>query len=66
MIEFASNAATFVFDELSAFMINYDFESRMSFDSFDLNDDVYRERSSTKERVLTQKANIIAEKMRNI
>jgi hypothetical protein len=66
MIEFASNATTFVFIELSAFMINYDFESRMSFDSFDLNDDVYRERSSAKERVLTQKANIIAKKMRDI
>ncbi len=32
MIEFAFNAATSTFIELSAFMINCDFESRMSFD----------------------------------
>jgi hypothetical protein len=66
MIEFVSNAATSVFIELSAFMTNYDFESRMSFDSSDSNNDVFQERLSIKERVLTQKANIIAQKMRNI
>jgi hypothetical protein len=66
MIKFASNAATFAFIELFVFMTNYDFEPRMSFDFFDSNDDVSQERLSTKERMLTQKAVIIAKKMKNI
>jgi hypothetical protein len=66
MIEFVSNAATFVFTELFVFMTNYDFESRMSFDSSNSNDNVSQEWLSTKERVLTQKAIIIVEKMKNI
>jgi hypothetical protein len=66
MIEFVSNAATFVFTELFVFMTNYDFESRMSFDSSNSNDDVSQERLSIKERMLTQKAIIIAKKMQNI
>jgi hypothetical protein len=38
MIEFALNAATSAFIELFVFMINYDFESRMNFDSSNSND----------------------------
>jgi hypothetical protein len=66
MIELVSNAATSAFIELFVFMINYDFESRMSFDSWNSNDDVFRERLSAKERILTQKAVIITKKMKNI
>jgi predicted metal-dependent hydrolase len=66
MTEFVSNAATSAFTELFVFMINYDFESKMSFDSSNLNDDVFRERLSAKEQVLTQKTIIITKKMRNI
>jgi hypothetical protein len=66
MIEFVFNAAKFAFIELFVFMTNYDFESRMSFDSSNLNDDVSQERLSTKKQMLTQKAAIIAKKMRNI
>jgi hypothetical protein len=35
MIEYASNAIISAFTEIFAFMANYDFESRMSFDSID-------------------------------
>jgi hypothetical protein len=66
MIEFVSNAATSVFIELSVLMTNYDFESRMSFDSSDSNNNVSQKRLSIRKRVLTQKVNIIAEKMKNI
>ncbi len=66
MIEFVSNAATSIFIELFVFMTNYDFEFWMSFDSSNSNDDVSQERLSTKERILTQKAIIIAKKMKNI
>jgi hypothetical protein len=66
MTEFVSNAATSAFTELFVFMTNYDFESRMSFDSSNSNDDVFRERLSARERILTQKAAIITKKMRNI
>jgi hypothetical protein len=66
MTEFASNATTFAFTELFAFMTNYDFESRMSYDSSNSNDVVSRERLSVRERVLTKKAIIIIEKMRDI
>ncbi len=64
MTEFASNAATSVFIELFAFMIHYDFESRMSFDSSNSNDNASRERLSVMERVLTEKAIIITKKWR--
>ncbi len=50
--------------ELFAFMTNYEFESRMSFNSSDAKDS--QKRLSIKERVLTQKAAIIVKKMRNI
>jgi predicted metal-dependent hydrolase len=64
MIEFAFNAVIFVSTELFAFMTNYEFESRMSFDFSNANDS--QKRLSIKKRVLTQKAIIIAKKMRNI
>jgi predicted metal-dependent hydrolase len=64
MIEFAFNAVISVSTELFAFMTNYEFEFRMSFDSSNANDS--QKRLSVKERVLTQKAIIIAKKMRNI
>jgi uncharacterized ubiquitin-like protein YukD len=65
MIEFVSNAITSTFIELFAFMINYEFESRMSFDFFDSDVNII-DRLSIKKRVLIQKANTIAEKMKNI
>jgi hypothetical protein len=61
MIEFASNAATSTSTELFVFMINYEFESRMSFDSFAKNDRLF-----AKERILTQKVANITDKMKNI
>jgi hypothetical protein len=64
MIEFVFNAVTSTFIELFVFMTNYEFESRMSFQSSNTND--LRERLSTRKRVLTQKAENIAEKMRDI
>ncbi len=63
MIEFAFNAAISAFTELFAFMINYEFESRMSFDSSDIEN---VDRLSAKERILTQKAKTIFDKMKNI
>jgi hypothetical protein len=63
MIEFASNAATSAFIELFAFMTNYEFEFRMSFDS---SKSETSDRLSAKERVLIQKTIIIIEKMKNI
>ncbi len=66
MIEFASNATIFAFIELFAFMTNYDFESRMSYDSSNSNEVISKERLSIRERVLTKKAIIITEKMKNI
>jgi hypothetical protein len=59
MTEFASYAAIFVFIELFVFMTNYEFESRMSFDSISI------ERSA-KERIQDKKAFDIIEKMRDI
>jgi hypothetical protein len=64
MTEFASNAATSASTGLSAFMTNYGFEPRMSFEPSDSTDS--RERLSARERVLTQKTENIAEKMRDI
>ncbi len=63
MTEFAFNASPFVFIELFAFMTNYEFESRMIFDSLNTNTD---DRLSAREQVLTQKAADIAEQMKNI
>jgi hypothetical protein len=61
MIEFASNVATSTSTELFVFMINYEFESRMSFDSFAKNDRLF-----AKERILIQRAANITDKMKNI
>jgi hypothetical protein len=63
MTEFVFNAVTSTFTELFAFMTNYEFESRMSFDSFESETS---DRLSTKERILTQKTIIIIEKMKDI
>ncbi len=63
MIEFALNAATFASTELSIFMTKYEFEPRMSFDSFAVN---IANRSSVKERIIMQRAEIIANKIRDI
>jgi hypothetical protein len=65
MTEFAFNAATSTFIELFVFMTNYEYESRMSFDSSN-SSNVARERLSIKKRVLTQKDVFIVEKMKNI
>jgi hypothetical protein len=63
MTEFASNAITSAFIELFVFMTNYEFESRMSFDSQNIE---ICDRLSTKKRILTQKADTIIDKMKNI
>ncbi len=59
MTEFAFNVATFTFIELFVFMTNYDFESRMSFDSMTIE-------KSIRERILDKKAFDITEKMKSI
>jgi outer membrane cobalamin receptor len=59
MIEFALNVTTCTFTELSVFLANYEFESRMSFDSINIEDTV-------RERILIKKAFDITKKMRNI
>ncbi len=61
MIEFVSNVATSASTELFAFMTNYEFESRMSFDS-SIKDD----QESVRERIQDKKASDIIEKMRSI
>jgi hypothetical protein len=63
MTEFTSNVATSTFIELFVFTTNYEFESRMSFDSSNVETN---DRLSAKERILTQKAAIMIEKMKNI
>jgi hypothetical protein len=63
MIEFASNVATFAFTKLFAFMTNYEFNFRMSFNSSDIET---VKRLSVRERVLTQKTSTITKKMKNI
>jgi hypothetical protein len=63
MTEFVSNAITSTFIELFVFMTNYEFESRMSFDSSDIDID---DRLFAKKRILTQKTKIIIDKMKNI
>jgi hypothetical protein len=63
MTEFVSNAITSTFIELFVFMTNYEFESRMSFDSQDIE---ICDRLSARKRILTQKADTIIDKMKNI
>jgi hypothetical protein len=65
MTEFASNATTSTFIELFVFMTNYEYKSRMSFDSSN-SKNVARERLSIRERILTQKDVCIVEKMKDI
>jgi hypothetical protein len=59
MIEYASNAIISAFTEISAFMTNYDFELRMSFDSINSSE-------STRERIMQFKEVNIAEKMQKM
>ncbi len=61
MIEFVSNVATSALIELFAFMTNYEFESRMSFDS-SIEDD----QESIRKRIQDKKASDIIEKMKSI
>ncbi len=59
MIEFVSSVITSAFTELFVFLANYDFESRMNFDSIDIENTI-------KERIFIKKASDITKKMRNI
>jgi hypothetical protein len=59
MTEFAFNAAISVFTELFAFMANYEFESRMSFD-------LVSTEESARERIFSKKTFDIIEKMKDI
>jgi hypothetical protein len=63
MTKFVSNTDTSAFIELSIFMTNYEFESRMK---FDLLNTKTNNRLSDKERILTQRAITIIEKMKKI
>jgi hypothetical protein len=65
LTEFVSNAVISTSTELFAFMTNYEFESRMSFDLLDFKTDVINWLSDRK-RVLTQKVVTIIEKMKDI
>jgi hypothetical protein len=59
MIEYAFNATIFALINIFVFMINYDFESRMSFDFINLFE-------STRERILQIKKINITKKMKEI
>jgi hypothetical protein len=61
MIEYASNTIISAFTEIFAFMINYDFESRMSFDSIDS-----FKLQSIRERILQVKEVNIVDKMQKM
>jgi hypothetical protein len=63
MTKFAFNACISVFIDIFSFLANYDFESRMSFDS---QADVAEEKKTTRERMLRDVAINIEEKMRII
>jgi hypothetical protein len=56
MIEYATNAIISAFTEISAFMTNYDFELRMSFDSINSSE-------SARERIIQFKKVNIVEKI---
>jgi hypothetical protein len=60
IIEYAFNAIIFVFIEIFAFMNNYDFESRMSFDS------IYSTKKSTQERILRTRNINMTKKMKEV
>jgi hypothetical protein len=59
MIEYASNAIISAFTEISAFITNYDFELKMSFNSINSSE-------STRERIMQFKEVNIAEKMQKM
>jgi hypothetical protein len=59
MIEFASNVITSAFAKLFVFLANYEFESRMSFDSINIENTI-------RKRILIKKAFDITKKMKNI
>jgi hypothetical protein len=59
MTEYAFNAIVFVSTDISAFMINYDFESRMSFDSIESFE-------STRERILKARGVNMTKKMQKV
>jgi hypothetical protein len=59
MIEFVFNAAISAFTELFVFMINYEYESRMSFDSM-------KTKETIKERIQKKKTSNITKKMKDI
>jgi hypothetical protein len=59
MTEYAFNAIVFVSTDISAFMINYDFESRMSFDFIESFE-------STRERILKARNVNMTKKMQKI
>jgi hypothetical protein len=63
MIEFVLNAVTSTFTELSIFMTNYEFESRINFNSLNIKTN---DQLSNKERILTQRTITIVEKMKNV
>jgi hypothetical protein len=60
MTEYAFNAIIFAFTEIFAFMTNYDFESRMSFDSMNST------KKSTRERILRAREIDMTKKMKEI
>jgi hypothetical protein len=59
MTEYASNAIVFVFTDISVFMINYDFELRMSFDSIESSE-------STRKKILKIRDVDMTKKMQNV
>jgi hypothetical protein len=59
MIEYASNATISTFTEISAFMTNYNFELRMSFDSINSSE-------SARERIMQFKEVNITKKMQKM
>jgi hypothetical protein len=59
MIKYASNEIIFASIDIFAFMINYDFESKMSFDSISSSE-------SARERILQIKKVNIAKKMKEM
>lgn len=60
IVEYASNASISISTGLSAFMANYEYESRMSFDPIDTNEGI------TRERIMKRKRVNIANKMKEI
>jgi hypothetical protein len=59
MIEYASNATIFAFFEISVFMMNYDFELKISFNSINSSE-------LARERIIQFKEINIAEKLQKM